>query len=474
MQSLPSLLRQYGRAAVFLCLLCIAYGCHSEVEEEAVVEAALLSPLSPTLTVTERPTGTPAPTRILSGVTPTLSPTSAPPATATATPTPTQEPELTPTLPSTPTLSPSPSPTVSLSLLIHQEPPGALGHPTLTDLWEGRANFVLEVEDTGLPMGESETIVMRNGELWSYVHASDRSAGVRDRCGDPVAFPGCVVLYRSYDGGYTFRHADPPVCLFDCHTCPCDSETDHIDQQQYPRVAYDGQTLFLVYEYRGRVRMRRSLDGLTWGEPERFIYSTIWKLWFRGCYPEERIHEHPFVPYDYECLAGGPPGILVEAGEVYVFMALGQNPSSMGCYRGGVGVDASKYRRCEYNPLFTGSREYGPLEEKGPQTNPYFDFRTISSAEVQRVGAEVYMLYEGVRGPGPGDPGDTQFGLGLARSTTGAVDAPWETFPGNPILVDLPGNIGLGHADLVVIRGQTVLYTSLDGVRRSRLLLVWK
>jgi hypothetical protein len=41
-------------------------------------------------------------------------------------------------------------------------------------------------------------------------------------------------------------------------------------------------------------------------------------------------------------------------------------------------------------------------------------------------------------------------------------------------LVDLPGNIGLGHADLVVLDGQTLLYTSLDGVTRSRLALVWK
>ena len=87
--------------------------------------------------------------------------------------------------------------------------------------------------------------------------------------------------------------------------------------------------------------------------------------------------------------------------------------------------------------------------------------------------ARYYMLYEGVRGPGPGDAGDTQFGLGLARSVTGEIDGPWEKFPGNPLLVDLPGNIGLGHADLAVIDGRTYLYTSLDGMTRSRLLLRW-
>ena len=87
------------------------------------------------------------------------------------------------------------------------------------------------------------------------------------------------------------------------------------------------------------------------------------------------------------------------------------------------------------------------------------------------MGERYYMLYEGVRGPGEGDPGDTQFGLGLARSLTPAIDGPWEKYPGNPLLVDLPGNIGLGHADLVTLRGRTYLYTSLDGVTRSRLVL---
>ncbi|MFX1412115.1 MAG: hypothetical protein ACFFA6_17365 [Promethearchaeota archaeon] len=43
-----------------------------------------------------------------------------------------------------------------------------------------------------------------------------------------------------------------------------------------------------------------------------------------------------------------------------------------------------------------------------------------------------------------------------------------------PFLIDLPGNIGLGHADLVVLDGQTLLFTSLDGVTRSRLALVWE
>jgi len=368
----------------------------------------------------------------------------------------------------------SPTASYTPTALIAAEIPGAHGHPTLADFWDGRAEFVVDVVDTGLPLGESDTLVMANGELWSYVHASTVSAGVIDRCGDPVPFPGCTVIYRSVDGGRSFFHETPLLCQFECATCPCVSETDHTDQQQYPRLAYNGATLFLAYEYRGRVRLRRSTDGLNWSMPERVADTGIWKLWLRSCRQEERIHQHPFVPYDYECLAGGPPGIFVEGGRLYVFVGLGQNPGAMGCYVGSVTTTGEHLTRCRSNPLFVGAAEYGPLEEKGPQTNPYFDFRTISSAEVQRIGQRVYMLYEGTRGPGPGDAGDSQFGLGLARSLTENVDGPWEKYPGNPILVALPGNVGVGHADVVVIQGQTFLYTSLNGYTRSRLALVWK
>jgi hypothetical protein len=351
--------------------------------------------------------------------------------------------------------------------------PGLNGHPTLADLWAGKARFVLEVADTGLPLGESDTLLMENGELWSYVHASQQSAGAVDRCGAAVAFPGCTVIYRSGDRGRSFSAPDPLTCQFTCQSCPCNDLVDHVSQQQYPRVAVADGTWHLVYEWRGNVMLRRSLDGLAWSAPEQVRHTGIWYLWYRGCTAEERIGRHPYVPYNYECLAGGPPGIWIEDGVVYVFFAQGQNPGSMGCAYGISGEPASAYQRCAANPLFTGAASYGPLRVADASANRHFDFRTISSAEVVRVGDQLYMLYEGVRGPGPGDAGDTQFNLGLARTKAGQVDGPWETYPGNPLLVDLPGNVGLGHADLLVLDGKTLLFTSLDGVRRARLGLVW-
>lgn len=347
-------------------------------------------------------------------------------------------------------------------------------HPTLEDFWNGTAEFILDVADTGLPMGESDTVVMSDGSWRSYVHASARSAGTVDQCGAPVEFPGCTVLYNSFDGGLSFHHTEPPVCQIECQQCPCTGEDDHITQQQYPDVFYDGETWWLVYEYLGRTMLRRSYDGLTWSDPERIAMTGIWKLWLEDCPADERIGEHPFVPYDFECLAGAPPGVWVEDGLVYVFVAVGQNPAGMGCYVGTIEDKGEDYERCQHNPLFVGASTYGPLEERGAGTNNHFDFRTISSAEIIKIGDRYYMLYEGLRGPGAGDPGDTQFGLGLARSVTDQIDSIWEKYPGNPLLVDLPGNIGLGHADIVLHEGQTILYTSLDGLVRSRLLLVWK
>ena len=115
----------------------------------------------------------------------------------------------------------------------------------------------------GVAVGESDTVLMSNGEFWSFVHASDRSAGVVDSCGAPVAFPGCLVIYRSRDGGATFTlPGDPPACQIACSQCPCPEE-EHVRQQQYPRVFFDGTRLSLVYEYLGRVMVRRSLDTVT-------------------------------------------------------------------------------------------------------------------------------------------------------------------------------------------------------------------
>ncbi len=362
--------------------------------------------------------------------------------------------------------------------LIPERAPATGVHPTLADFWDGRARFAVDVEDTGLPMGESETVVLSNGELWSYVHASQRSAGVVDSCGAPVDFPGCVVIYRSVDGGRSFALSEQPACLIPCRQCPCEADVDHTVQQQYPRVYFDGARMSMVYEYLGRVMLRTSTDGLAWSAPEHVADSVIWNLWYRDCPAAERIGEHPFAPFNYECLRGGPPSVFATDGVVHVFMAQGQNPGAMGCFKRPSDAAGAPFVACDNNPLFVGAEKYGPLDETGAPANPFFDFRTISSAELQALGdgadRRYYMLYEGVRGPAAGDPGDTQFGLGLARSLTDRIDGPWEKFPGNPLLVDLPGNIGLGHADLVVLDGRTYLYTSLDGVTRSRLVLVWE
>lgn len=349
--------------------------------------------------------------------------------------------------------------------------PGHNRHPTLEDFWEGRARFVQDIENTGLPMGESDTLVRHDGELWSYVHASSGS-GTLDSCGEPVTFPGCVVIYKSLDGGRSFRQAGKQ-CLIPCRSCPCTQSDDHIDQQQYPRLSFSQNTVLMAYEHGAQVFLRRSSDGVVWSAPTQLPYTGVRMQSHRPCAEGEAIGPHPFAQHTADCLSGGPPGLIVEGNQSTVFVGRGQNPGSMACYTGRVNADAKTYRACRTPAIFQGATSYGPTDSTGVSANAFFDFRTISSADVIRVGERYYMLYEGVRGPGPNTQGDTQFGLGLARSSGMQLDGAWERFPGNPLLVNLPGNIGLGHADIVVLKGQTFVYTSLDGWVRGRLALVW-
>lgn len=130
---------------------------------------------------------------------------------------------------------------------------------------------------------------------------------------------------------------------------------------------------------------------------------------------------------------------------------------------------------CEHDPLFSGAAEYGPTDVFGAAANAYFDFRYISSADVIQVGEQFYMAYEGVRGPDVLNRGqDTQFGLGFARTVNGTLDGIWEKWPSNPAILPLSPNFGVGHADLVVVEGETWLYTATSMNTRGRFRLVWR
>jgi hypothetical protein len=348
--------------------------------------------------------------------------------------------------------------------------------PDLEDWWEGRAEWVIEVYDVGLPIGESDTIYLGDGVYWSYLHASDRSAGIRDQCGDPVAFPGCLTLWESIDGGRTFT-LTAPRCLIPCAACPCDDARDHITAQQYPRVARADDEWILVYEWHAQTILRTSWDGLTWTDWARVReVSGTYPSSFYPCSAVERIGAHPNIRGEiHDCLVGAPPGVYIEGEMVYVFVAAGSAPGHMRCYKSERQRLPASLRLCDTDPLFGGAREYGGIDLRGADANPYFDFRYVSSADVLRVRDRYYMSYEGVRGPDVLERGmDTQFGLGFARSLTDKIDGAWEKYPGNPILFDTGFNFGVGHADLLVIDGQTIMYTATSDSTRGRYVLRWR
>lgn len=356
--------------------------------------------------------------------------------------------------------------------------------PTLEDFWMGRAEWVVDVVDVGLPVGESDTLQISDDVYWSYLHASYESANVVDQCGEPVAFPGCLTRWESTDGGQSFV-LPTAVCLIPCGGCPCEDQRDHHGQtpagdraaaQQYPRVfATDGE-FYLAYEWHAQVILRRSNDGLNWSD---WDYLTApggtWHTNDFPCTSLERIGAHPNIRGEvHNCLVGAPPGIYVEGEMLYVFVAVGSAPGNMRCYTGHRDGDLSQLQICDTDPLFSGAPEYGDIDLTGAQANPYFDFRYVSSADVLRVGDHYYMAYEGIRGPDELERGmDTQFALGFARSVSDQIDGAWEKFSDNPVIMDVGFNFGVGHADLLVVEGMTMMYTATSQDTRGRYVLQW-
>jgi hypothetical protein len=440
-----------GRVLLWLVCGFVLAGCSSERGGPvAVVPVTIASPVTAAPLVTT--TAVPSPLGVLAVT-----------ATAVATPLP-----VAPVLPTAvPTITPTAIPAIGFY------PPPDRQFATLDEFWEGEAEWLLEIYDVGLPLGESDTVDRGNNELWSYLHASDQSAGVVDQCGDPVAFPGCTTLWKSYDAGQTFA-LEEPVCLFACNACPCDQRRDHIGQQQYPRVFFLPDQAYLVYEFGAYNYLRTSLDGLNWSDHAHIDGTWIWTWPYGPCSGAKLINRHPHIHrhLDYDCLVGGPPGIYVEGDQLFVFVAMGQSPGHMACFSGNRHEGAAGLRPCLNNPLFGANADYGPVELTGPAANYYFEFRTISSADVVRVGDRYYMTYEGLRGPSSWTVVDDQFGLGLARSLGLEIDGPWEKYPGNPIIMDLPGNVGVGHGDLLLIGDATYLYTATSATTRGRYVLV--
>ncbi|QPC82896.1 hypothetical protein G4Y79_00560 [Phototrophicus methaneseepsis] len=348
--------------------------------------------------------------------------------------------------------------------------------PTLEDFWEGRAEWVVDVADVGLPIGESDTLAISDDTYWSYLHGSNQSHGVIDQCGQAVEFPGCTVRWESTDDGQTFT-LPVAVCMMTCETCPCDDNRDHITAQQYPRVVATDDLFYMAYEWHAQTILRTSEDGINWSD---WVYLRVpggtWPPSYAPCSETERIGAHPFIRGQADgCLVGAPPGLYIEGDTIYVFVEAGSAPAHMRCYKGDRHGPLDDLQVCETDPLFGGATEYGPVDILGAAANPYFDFRYISSADVLHVGEHYYMFYEGIRGPDQLERGmDTQFALGLARSTTNAIDGPWERYTDNPIIQDLGFNVGIGHADVIVIEGVTYLYTATDEDTRGRYVLRWK
>jgi len=229
---------------------------------------------------------------------------------------------------------------------------------------------------------------------------------------------------------------------------------------------------YMVFEHDAQAYLTMSYDGLDWTRPRVNPKSGLWRYSDGPCGPGMKIGPHPSIATEYNCMAGGPPGILISGNRLYEFVGLGQNPAHMGCFWSWLS-DVYTLFPCSANPLFTGAMEYGPLDARGPDAAPFFDFRYITSADMLVDENMYYMTFEGIRGPSSPNAGrDDQFALGFARSPV--VSGPWETYHGNPALQGVIDNWGIGHADLIQMNGITYMYTGVQWNTRGRYVLVYK
>jgi hypothetical protein len=228
----------------------------------------------------------------------------------------------------------------------------------------------------------------------------------------------------------------------------------------------------MVFEHGGATFYTLSFDGIEWLRARPVRDTGVWHDDLSPCPDYMRIKPHPFTSVPYDCMQGGPPGLYIDGQRMYLFVGQGQSPGHMGCLWST--LSTPEFFPCFHNPLFGGSREYGPPEALDAAANPYWDFRYTTSADVLEDEGLYYMVYEGIRGPESNEVGgDTQFALGMARSPT--IDArTWQTYPHNPILDDVSENVGIGHADLIVIDGVTMMYTATPQGQRGRYALVWR
>lgn len=293
-----------------------------------------------------------------------------------------------------------------------------------------KAEWVVDVPNVGLPVGESDTLYKGNGEFWSYLHASDQSAGVIDQCGDPVAFPGCTTLWQSIDGGKAFN-ITAPVCLMQCTSCPCDDQRDHITAQQYPRVVDAGDRQYMAYEWHAQIMLRSSTDGLNWSDWKYLLTpGGTWPTSYKACTATETIGPTSQYTGAGRWLLGGCAAGAVCRREYALRVRCGGFPRRGTCAvtKGIVtAIWASSNAAIPIHCL-SGAGEYGPIDiTSGSAIDAYFDFRYVSAADVLKVGDHYYMSYEGIRGPDVLERGmDTQFGLGFARSVEDAIDGAWE------------------------------------------------
>lgn len=293
--------------------------------------------------------------------------------------------------------------------------------PTLADLWDGKAHWVVDAENVGSDFHmHYPSIINVDKELWAYYIVGYKNERGEDHTG--------VARARSTDG---VKWTNDGVVLEAGPAGAWDST-----MASFPGIWKDGDTFYLVYEGSGGspgdVGLATSKDGKTFTRD-----------------PANPILKHETTGWEHINI--GTPSLYRENGMWYLFY---HGYDAATCQIGvASGKDLHALTKSASNPIVPAA----------PNKEDWESGTTGRRSQVVKDGDYYYFAYEGSTLP-PYTLAKWGSGMARTKSLTGA----WEKCPKNPVIPLTPGGMGNDGPEMIQIDGKWSLYIRLPGNLTTR------
>ena len=295
--------------------------------------------------------------------------------------------------------------------------------PTLTDFWNGKAEWVKDAEGIGANFGfHFISIIPEKRELWAYYINNYTSAEGK--------FKMTIGRARGLDG---LNWTNDGRVLDVSHAASGASGTTHLWDDRltsFPSVWKDGGTWYRVYEGAGENEGSSPGDiGLaTSSDGSNFVK-----------HPDNPILRHN--PTGWERANIGTPSLYKEKGIWYLFYhGYDGNVCQIGVASG---PSLTNLTRSASNPIL-------PVA-----SNPeaWDSGTTGKRSSIAKEGPYYYFAFEGSTLP---PFAQSKWSSSLARSTN--LTAGWTKFPGKQMITQTPGGMGYDGPELLRLNGTCYLY----------------